>query len=33
LPGWSKIGHLLMYRVTAGINSSRIAARSSGLKL
>jgi hypothetical protein len=33
LPGWSKIGHLLMFRVIAGVNSSRIAARSLGLKL
>jgi hypothetical protein len=33
LPGWSKIGRLLIFRVTAGVNSSRIAVRSSGLKL
>jgi hypothetical protein len=33
LPGWSKTGHLLIFRVIAGGNSSKIAARSSGLKL
>jgi hypothetical protein len=33
LPGWSKIGHLPMFRVIAGVYSSKIAARSSGLKL